>query len=116
MLLRQTSKVPRPLPTSHRPRQLPEPAWPAYTEKQTAVARQMVSDLDVAIKEDAQGNVISVNTAANRSRVDNYQMQEILAFPPDSHRSWSRDPASITPWHPRSPNRLGWNRFPSKAH
>ena len=41
----------------------------------------MAADLDVAIKEDAQGNVISVNTAANRSWVDNYQMEEILAFP-----------------------------------
>ena len=73
------------------------------------------SDLDVAIKEDAQGNVISVNTAANRSRVDNYQMQEILAFPA-SHPSWLRGPASITPSQLRSPNRRDWNRFPSKAH
>lgn len=58
-----------------------EPEWPGYTEEQTAAARQMVADLGVAIKEDAEGNVISVNTAANRSWVDNYQMEEILAFP-----------------------------------
>ena len=59
----------------------PEPNWPEYTEEQTAAAKQMVADLGVVITEDAGGNVISVNTAANRSWVDNYQMEEILAFP-----------------------------------
>ena len=59
----------------------PEPEWPKYTEEQTAAARQMVADLGVVVKEDADGKVISVNTAANRSWVDNYQMEEILAFP-----------------------------------
>lgn len=63
------------------PEPAPEPRWPEYTEEQTAAARQMVTDLGIAIKEDADGNVISVNTAANRSWVDNYQMEEILAFP-----------------------------------
>ena len=58
-----------------------EPEWPEYTEEQTAAARQMVADLGVVVKEDADGNVISVNTAANRSWVDNDQMEEILAFP-----------------------------------
>jgi Leucine-rich repeat (LRR) protein len=65
---------PSPLPTS-------EPAWPVYTEEQTAAARQMAADLGIAINEDAEGNVASVNTAANRSWVDNFQMEEILAFP-----------------------------------
>jgi Leucine-rich repeat (LRR) protein len=64
-----------------KPEPAPEPEWPEYTEEQTAAARQMVTDLGVAIKEDTEGNVISVDTAANRSWVDNYQMEEILAFP-----------------------------------
>ena len=63
------------------PDPVPEPEWPEYTEEQTAAAKQLVADLGVAIKKDAEGNVISVNTAANRSWVDNYQMEEILAFP-----------------------------------
>jgi internalin A len=74
--------TPHATPVAEKPIPEPaaEPAWPEYTEEQTAAAKQMVSDLGVAIKEDAEGNVISVNTAANRSWVDNYQMEEILAF------------------------------------
>lgn len=60
---------------------VPEATWPQYTEEQTAAAKQMVSDLGVVIKEGAEGNVVSIDTAANRSWVDNYQMEEILAFP-----------------------------------
>ncbi|MCH5375535.1 MAG: hypothetical protein JJ992_16315, partial [Planctomycetes bacterium] len=52
-----------------------------YTDAQIAAARQMAADQGVVLKEDAEGNVILVDTAAKRSWVDDYQMQEILVFP-----------------------------------
>ena len=73
--------VAEPVAEKPAPEPTPEPEWPEYTEEQTAAAKQLVADLGVVVKEDAEGNVISVNTAANRSWVDNYQMEEILAFP-----------------------------------
>jgi Leucine-rich repeat (LRR) protein len=57
------------------------PAAPKYTAEQTAAAKRAAADLGVAIKEDGEGNVISLDTAASRSWVDNFQMEEMLAFP-----------------------------------
>jgi hypothetical protein len=57
------------------------PVGPKFTKKQTAAARQLAADLGVAVKEDARGNVISLDSAASRSWVDNNQMEEMLAFP-----------------------------------
>jgi len=62
----------------------PEPASaPAskYSAEQMAAAKQLATNLAVAIREDAAGNVILMDTAANRSWVDDYQMQEMLVFP-----------------------------------
>jgi Leucine-rich repeat (LRR) protein len=57
------------------------PPAPKYTPEQMADARQLASDLAVLIREDDSGNVILIDTAANRSWVDDYQMQELLVFP-----------------------------------
>jgi Leucine-rich repeat (LRR) protein len=57
------------------------PDLPTYTEEQQAAARQLASDLGVVIKDDNDGNVISIDTAVGRSWADDYQMQEILVFP-----------------------------------
>ncbi len=54
---------------------------PAYTAEQIAAAKQLAVDLGVVVKEDAEGNVVAIDTAANRSWVDDYQMQEMLVFP-----------------------------------
>lgn len=60
-----------------------EPATPAvvYSEQEMAAARQLAGDLGVLIREDDQGNVVLIDTAANRSWVDEYQMQQLLVFP-----------------------------------
>ena len=61
-----------------------EPAAPGAskcTKEQTAAAKQLAAELGVAIKEDAQGNVVSLDTAASRSWADNNQMEKMLAFP-----------------------------------
>ena len=55
-------------------------ATPQYSEEQIAAAKRLAADLGVVVKEDAGGNVISIDTAARRSWVDDYQMQEILVF------------------------------------
>ncbi|MBC8870646.1 MAG: hypothetical protein H8E44_14580 [Planctomycetes bacterium] len=59
----------------------PAPKAPAYTAEQIAAAIQLATDLGVAIKEDGDGNVIGIDTAANRSWVKDAWMEVILAFP-----------------------------------
>lgn len=56
-------------------------AAPEYSEEQIAAAKQTASDLGVVVKEDAEGNVVLLDTAAKRSWVDDSQMLEILVFP-----------------------------------
>ena len=46
-----------------------------------AAAKQLAQDLGVLLKEDAAGNVVLLDTAAKRSWVDDYQLQELLVFP-----------------------------------
>jgi internalin A len=60
-----------------------EPPRPvvAYSQEQIATARQLAKDLGVLIREDDQGNVVLIDTAANRSWVDDDQMQQLLVFP-----------------------------------
>jgi internalin A len=53
---------------------------PQYSKEQIAAAKRLAGDLGVVVKEDAGGNVILIDTAAERSWVDDYQMQEILVF------------------------------------
>ena len=53
---------------------------PRYSEEQITAAKQLAGELGVVVKEDAGGNVILIDTAAGRSWVDDYQMQEILVF------------------------------------
>lgn len=65
---------------SDRPEPASAPAW-KYSAEQMAAAKQLAADLAVVIREDATGNVIVMDTAANRSWVDDYQMQEMLVFP-----------------------------------
>lgn len=59
----------------------PAPQAPAYTEEQISVAKQLATDLGIAITEDDEGNVIGIDTAANRSWVNNAQMELVLVFP-----------------------------------
>lgn len=61
----------------------PKPPAPVvqYSEEQIATARQLASDLGVLIREDDQGKVVLIDTAANRSWVDEDQMQQLLVFP-----------------------------------
>jgi hypothetical protein len=49
--------------------------------EQMAAAKKTVTDLGGVVKEDAQGNVISIDMAAGRSWADDYQMQQVLVFP-----------------------------------
>ncbi len=58
------------------------PPAPQYSPEQMAAAKQLASDLAVLIREDDSGNVILIDTAANRSWVDDYQMRDLLVFPP----------------------------------
>jgi len=44
-------------------------------------AKKTAAELGIAMKENSSGHVISLDTAANRSWVDDYQMQQILIFP-----------------------------------
>ncbi len=53
---------------------------PKYSEEQVAAAKQLAMDLGVVVKEDADGNVILIDTAANRSWVDDDKMQQMLVF------------------------------------
>jgi Leucine-rich repeat (LRR) protein len=59
----------------------PTPPAAVYSAEQMAAARQLASDLAVLVREDAEGHVILIDTAANRSWVDDYQMQQLLVFP-----------------------------------
>ena len=60
----------------------PEPAAPqAVSPEQVAAAKKLAQDMGVVIKEDAAGHVILLDTAAKRSWVDDYQLQEMLVFP-----------------------------------
>ncbi|MCL4201000.1 MAG: hypothetical protein KJ000_00795 [Pirellulaceae bacterium] len=52
-----------------------------YSAEQMAAAKQMATELAVVIREDGAGNVILIDTAAQRSWVDDYQMQQMLVFP-----------------------------------
>lgn len=54
---------------------------PKYSAEQMAAAKQLAADLAVVIREDAAGNITLLDTAAKRSWVDDYQMQELLVFP-----------------------------------
>lgn len=54
---------------------------PKYSEEEIAAAKQMAVDAGVVVKEDADGNVVLLDTAAKRSWVDDYQMEQILVFP-----------------------------------
>ena len=49
--------------------------------EQIAKAKQLAADLGVVLKENSDGNVVLLDTAAKRSWVDDYQLQAILAFP-----------------------------------
>ena len=56
------------------------PAFDVSSE-QIAAAKKLAEDLGVLIQEDAAGHVILLDTAAKRSWVDDYQLQEMLVFP-----------------------------------
>ena len=66
-----------------KPEPDPEAAAPAqkYSAEQVAAAKQLAVDLGVVVKEDADSNVTTIDTAANRSWVNDSQMQQILVFP-----------------------------------
>lgn len=49
--------------------------------KQIKMANEMVDALSIRVRRDAQGHVVLLDTAANRSWADDDQMQEILIFP-----------------------------------
>lgn len=51
------------------------------TAEQIAEARQLAADLGVVLKEDKDGHVILLDTAAKRSWVDDLQMRAMLVFP-----------------------------------
>ncbi len=51
------------------------------TPEQIKMANEMVDALSIRVKRDADGRVVLLDTAANRSWVDDEQMQEILIFP-----------------------------------
>jgi Leucine-rich repeat (LRR) protein len=59
----------------------PSPPALSVSPEQIAAAKQLAADLGVVMKEDADGNVILLDTAAKRSWVDDNQLQEILVFP-----------------------------------
>ncbi|MBN2295420.1 MAG: hypothetical protein JXM70_23515 [Pirellulales bacterium] len=52
-----------------------------HTPEQIKMANEMVDSLSIRVQRDANGNVVLLDTAANRSWVDDEQMQEILIFP-----------------------------------
>ena len=70
-------------PVEAKPDTEPEPApeAPTYTAEQTAAAKQLATDIGIAITEDGDGNVIGIDTAANRSWAKDVHMEVILAFP-----------------------------------
>ena len=53
----------------------------SVSEEQLTSARQLAADLGVVLKEDKDKNVILLDTAAKRSWVNDFQMQEMLVFP-----------------------------------
>lgn len=58
----------------------PEPAAPKYSAEQVAAAKELATQLGARMKEDAAGNVTSIDMAAGRSWADDAQMQQILVF------------------------------------
>lgn len=54
---------------------------PKYTPQQVEAAKKLVTQLGGRLREDAQGNVISIDMAAGRTWADDYQMDQILVFP-----------------------------------
>ena len=56
-------------------------AAPEVSPEQLATAKKLAQDMGVVVQEDAAGNVVLLDTAAKRSWVDDYQMQEMLVFP-----------------------------------
>ena len=84
-----------PVPESEyapKPKAETEPAieLPEYSDEEIAAAKQMASDLGVVVKEDADGNVSLVDTAAGRSWVDDYQMEVRFRPLPDNLASTFR--------------------------
>lgn len=60
----------------------PEPAapQPTHSAEDIAAAKELATNLGIAVEEDAEGNVIGIN-AANRSWPTSEQMKAILIFP-----------------------------------
>ncbi len=56
------------------------PSKPA-TPEQIAEAKKFAASIGGRMKEDAKGNVISIDMAAGRTWADDYQMNQILVFP-----------------------------------
>ncbi len=56
------------------------PGAPRYSADRVAAAKEMASQLGVVLEEDDDGGVIGLDTAANRSWVDDYQLSELLVF------------------------------------
>lgn len=52
-----------------------------YTPEQIAAAKKRALQIGGRLKEDAQGNVISIDMAAGRTWADDSQMEQILVFP-----------------------------------
>jgi internalin A len=52
-----------------------------YTPEQVAAAKKLAVEVGGRLKEDGQGNVISIDMAAGRTWADDYQMEHILVFP-----------------------------------
>ena len=77
----QTFDEPEAAPAGEPETSAPAPLASKYSSEQMAAAKQMAGELAVVIREDAAGNVILIDTAAQRSWVDDYQMQEMLVFP-----------------------------------
>ncbi len=63
------------------PRAAAAPDAPKYTPQQVEAAKKLVTQLGGRLREDAQGNVISIDMAAGRTWADDYQMDQILVFP-----------------------------------
>jgi Leucine-rich repeat (LRR) protein len=58
-----------------------EPNAAKYTPQQVAAAKKLATQLGGQLREDAQGNVISIDMATGRTWADDYQMDQILVFP-----------------------------------
>jgi hypothetical protein len=77
----ETADEPEASPAGESETSAPLPPASKYSAEQMAAAKQMATELAVVIREDSAGNVILIDTAAQRSWVDDYQMQEMLVFP-----------------------------------